>query len=137
MQQRPSPEDDFARMQGADAQTDDARLTLCVARTAVLDHGAVIANYAPVSGVLRDGDGKVAGVHLDVDGGIDVRAGVVVNAAGVWSDHVRALDEGPSGAPREWYSGRRAPQQLQQNGYRHRPADCPSRPWPANAGVRR
>jgi glycerol-3-phosphate dehydrogenase len=79
-----------------DAQTDDARLTLCVARTAVLEHGAVIANYAPVSGVLRDENGKVAGVHLDVDGGIDVRASVVVNAAGVWSDHVRALDEGQS-----------------------------------------
>ena len=31
-----------------DARADDARLTLTVARTAALDHGAVVANYAAV-----------------------------------------------------------------------------------------
>jgi glycerol-3-phosphate dehydrogenase len=83
-----------------DAQTDDARLTLAVARTAVLDHGAVAANYAPATDVLRHQDtGRVTGVRVQPSGGaapIDVRAGVVVNAAGVWSDHVRELDEGPA-----------------------------------------
>jgi glycerol-3-phosphate dehydrogenase len=76
-----------------DAQTDDARLTLTIARTAVL-HGAAIANHAAVRGLLKDGD-RVVGARVDADGAeIEVRARVVVNAAGVWSDDVRALDEG-------------------------------------------
>jgi glycerol-3-phosphate dehydrogenase len=78
-----------------DARADDARLTLTVLRTAVLDHGAVAANYAPVVGLLRDSDrsgGRVRGAVLE--DGTEVRAGVVVNAAGVWADEVRALDEG-------------------------------------------
>ena len=36
-----------------DAQTDDARLTLAVARTAA-DHGAMLANYASVTGLTKD-----------------------------------------------------------------------------------
>src|SRR4051794_24280514 len=69
---------------------------LVVARPAVLDPGAAAANYAPVPSLLKDRSGKVAGAHLAIGDGIDVRAGAVVNAAGVWSDHVRVLDEGPS-----------------------------------------
>jgi glycerol-3-phosphate dehydrogenase len=78
-----------------DARTDDARLTLTVARTAVLDHGAIAANYAPVTALLKD-DGRIRGARLDADGTgpVDVRAAAVVNATGVWADHVRALDEG-------------------------------------------
>ncbi|MBW3668270.1 MAG: glycerol-3-phosphate dehydrogenase/oxidase, partial [Actinobacteria bacterium] len=74
-----------------DAEADDARLTLTIARTAVVDHGAVAANYAEVVGLLRAGD-RVVGARLA--DGTDVRAGCVVNAAGVWADEVRALDEG-------------------------------------------
>jgi glycerol-3-phosphate dehydrogenase len=74
-----------------DAQADDARLTLAIARTAV-DHGAVVANYAPVVALLKGDAGKVRGAQLA--DGTEVRASVVVNAAGVWSDDVRALDEG-------------------------------------------
>lgn len=81
-----------------DAQADDARLTLALARTAVLDHGAVAANYAAVTALLHDGPGgRAVGARVDADGsgaGIDVRAEVVVNATGVWTDEVRALDEG-------------------------------------------
>ena len=36
-----------------DARADDARLTLAVARTAALDHGAVVANYAEVTGLAH------------------------------------------------------------------------------------
>ena len=75
-----------------DAQADDARLTLTIARTAVLDHGAVAANYSPVVGLLKDANGRTAGARLA--DGTEVRAKVVVNAAGVWVDEVRALDEG-------------------------------------------
>ena len=79
-----------------DARADDARLTLAVLRTAVLDYGAVAANHTSVTGFLVAPDGRVNGVSVAPDGGdpFDVRATVVVNAAGVWSDQVRALDEG-------------------------------------------
>ena len=78
-----------------DAAADDARLTLTVMRTAALDHGAVTVNGAGVVGLLKDGD-RAAGARVRTAEGdeLDVRAGVVVNATGVWSDELRALDEG-------------------------------------------
>ena len=41
-----------------DAQADDARLTLTLLRTAA-DHGAVIANHAPVVELTKGADGRV------------------------------------------------------------------------------
>ena len=77
-----------------DAQTDDARLTLTVARTAA-DHGAAAANHCEVVAVLKGGDGRVQGATVRAGNDtFDVRARVVVNAGGVWADQVRALDEG-------------------------------------------
>ena len=80
-----------------DARADDARLTLAVARTAALDHDAVVANHAEVTGLVRDGRGKVAGalVRPTIGPGheIEVRASVVVNATGVWADDLRALED--------------------------------------------
>jgi glycerol-3-phosphate dehydrogenase len=76
-----------------DAQTDDARLTLTIARTAALDHGATVVNHARVTGLIKEA-GRVAGVQVDAGGAqIEARARVVVNATGVWADDVRALDE--------------------------------------------
>jgi glycerol-3-phosphate dehydrogenase len=75
-----------------DAQTDDARLTLAIIRTAVLDHGAVALNHCPVTGFVKDVDERVCGARL-ADGTV-VRAGAVVNATGVWADEVEALDSG-------------------------------------------
>src|SRR5262245_3928095 len=85
-----------------DAQADDARLTLAVARTAALDFGATVVNHAAVTGILKDGTGRVAGAVVDTGGTaaggtgrqIEVRARIVINATGVWADDVRALDEG-------------------------------------------
>ncbi|HEV3266430.1 MAG TPA: glycerol-3-phosphate dehydrogenase/oxidase [Acidimicrobiales bacterium] len=78
-----------------DARTDDARLTLTVARTAVLDHGAVAANHTRVVSLTTGSDGRVSGARVVPDDGqaFDIRASVVVNAAGVWADEVRTLDE--------------------------------------------
>jgi len=77
-----------------DAQTDDARLTLAIARTAA-DYGAAVANYATLVGLDKGPDGRVQTARVVADGQtIEVRASVVVNATGVWSDDVRALDEG-------------------------------------------
>src|SRR2546430_11286166 len=74
-----------------DAQADDARLTLTIVRTAVLDHGAVAANYAGVTELLKGNGGRVVGARV---GDVDIPAEVVVHATGVWSDQVRALHEG-------------------------------------------
>jgi glycerol-3-phosphate dehydrogenase len=78
-----------------DARADDARLTLTVLRTAVCRYGAVAANYAPVVAFDKDpSSGQVNGARLA--DGTSIRASVVINATGVWSDLVRALDEGAS-----------------------------------------
>ena len=47
-----------------DARADDARLTLTVARTAVLDHGAVAANYLTAESFVTGPDGRVAGARV-------------------------------------------------------------------------
>ncbi len=76
-----------------DCRTDDARLTLTIALTAAT-HGAVCANDARVTALLKDEGGRAIGAQVEADGAsVDVRAAVVVNAAGVWADDVRALDE--------------------------------------------
>jgi glycerol-3-phosphate dehydrogenase len=74
-----------------DAQTDDARLVLRILQEAVLDGGEAL-NYVEASGLLLDEQGRVVGVRLtDLDAGRDaaVRARVVVNATGAWSDNLR------------------------------------------------
>ncbi len=75
-----------------DAVTDDARLTLTVALSAVRQ-GAAAVNYVEAVG-LEKADGRIAGVHYrDLVGGGEgtVRASVVVSAAGPWTDQVRSL----------------------------------------------
>jgi glycerol-3-phosphate dehydrogenase len=77
-----------------DCRTDDARLTLAIARTAA-SHGAAVANYTRVVSLLKGADGKVCGARVEADGKeLDVRARAVVNATGVWSDDLRTMDEG-------------------------------------------
>ncbi len=82
-----------------DARADDARLTLTLARTAALEHGAVVANYTPVVRLTSDEGGRTTGAVVrpdpaDPSSEFPVHARVVVNATGVWADDVRALDEG-------------------------------------------
>lgn len=78
-----------------DARADDARLTLTLARTAAIDHGAVVANRTEVVAVRKDAQGRAAGAVVEADGQrIEITASAVINACGVWSDDVRALDEG-------------------------------------------
>lgn len=78
-----------------DARVDDARLTLTVAKTAA-SLGAVTVNRVEATGLLRE-SGRVAGAVLTdrlTGNRVEVRASVVVNAAGVWADELRAMDEG-------------------------------------------
>jgi glycerol-3-phosphate dehydrogenase len=82
-----------------DARGDDARLTLCLARTAVERFGAVVATYAKATGVTHDTAGRASGVTVTpVAPGDDVTpfevpTRVVVNATGVWADEFTSLDE--------------------------------------------
>jgi glycerol-3-phosphate dehydrogenase len=77
-----------------DARADDARLTLTLARTAAIEFGAAVANYAPVVQINAGAGARVQPDAADPSSAFDIRARVVVNATGVWADDVRALDEG-------------------------------------------
>jgi len=80
-----------------DATADDCRLALAVARTAVERFGAVVLTYAGVSGLERGSTGRVEALQVrpsapgEGTDPIEVKARVVVNAAGVWSDELRAM----------------------------------------------
>jgi glycerol-3-phosphate dehydrogenase len=84
-----------------ECQTDDARLTIEVARTAHA-YGARLANHARVTALLGEGRVTGAAVTDELTGGrFEVRATVVVNATGVWAAEVAALagrTAGPDGA---------------------------------------
>ncbi len=77
-----------------DAQADDARFTMTVARTAAA-HGAVIATRARAVGLLHDAAGeRVVGARVrDTESGreVDVSARRVIVCAGVWTDPVHEL----------------------------------------------
>jgi glycerol-3-phosphate dehydrogenase len=77
-----------------DGQFDDARLAVNLAQTAAAS-GATILNYCSVKSFLKS-DGKIAGVQVkDLISGheYEVKAKVVINATGVFSDAVQHLDD--------------------------------------------
>ena len=76
-----------------DAQCDDARLVVATARSAML-HGADVATYTRVIGLERSG-GEVRGAVVEDEymRQAQVRAAVVVNATGPWSDTLRRLED--------------------------------------------
>src|SRR5690606_31011874 len=77
-----------------DGQFDDARLAISLAHTA-WDQGAVLLHHAPVEKLLEAED-RVAGVVVrdEVTGRVhEVRAKVVINATGVWTDALRRMDQ--------------------------------------------
>ncbi|HEV2844234.1 MAG TPA: glycerol-3-phosphate dehydrogenase/oxidase [Thermoanaerobaculia bacterium] len=77
-----------------DAQFDDARLAVILART-FADLGGVAVNYAPAVGLLKEGE-LVRGVRVrDAETGEEheVRARAVVNATGVFADGLRRMDD--------------------------------------------
>jgi glycerol-3-phosphate dehydrogenase len=85
-----------------DAQFDDARLAIALART-VFDHGGLALNYMRVTSFLKFQDPnfplstqRISGVEtVDAETGETFRltAHCVINAAGVWVDSVRELDD--------------------------------------------
>ena len=76
-----------------DAQFDDARLAIALAQ-AVFAHGGVAVNYLRVESLLKE-NGRVCGALVrDTEIGEQflVKARVVVNATGVFTDAVRRMD---------------------------------------------
>jgi glycerol-3-phosphate dehydrogenase len=76
-----------------DAVMDDARVLLRILREAVRAGGTAL-NYARAERLLRTGNGQVCGVLLrnrvsPQGNTVEVKAKVVVNASGAWSDEVR------------------------------------------------
>jgi glycerol-3-phosphate dehydrogenase len=78
-----------------DAQADDARHTLTVARTAAR-YGAVVRSSTQAVGFARESDRVVGVVVRDAEDGREttVAAGVVLNCTGVWTDEIQALSGG-------------------------------------------
>jgi glycerol-3-phosphate dehydrogenase len=74
-----------------DAQVDDARYTITVARTAAR-HGAHVLTRASAVSLLRDGSRVTGAVVRDEETGraFDVHASRVIVCAGVWSDLVHS-----------------------------------------------
>jgi glycerol-3-phosphate dehydrogenase len=84
----------------ADCATDDARLVLALVKDS-FTRGLLAASYAEIVGFEKE-NGKIAGVRVQdsISGDqFDVKAKVVVNATGPWSDKLRKLDD-PSAEPR-------------------------------------
>ena len=85
-----------------DAQVDDARFVLELARTAAM-HGAHVINRVAAVSMLRDGE-RVVGVRARENRTgeeCDIRARRVIAAAGVWSDEIQAMlgDDALKSAP--------------------------------------
>ena len=75
-----------------DCQVDDARHTMLLARTAA-HHGARVVTRTRVTGFVREGE-RVTGVtatDLETGRELTVRAKVVINAAGVWTDEIQEM----------------------------------------------
>lgn len=82
-----------------DAQFDDARLAIAIARTAA-SRGATLLNHARVVELVKE-NGRVAGVVArdQFDGQpIRARGRVVVNATGVFADELRQIDDPGGGS---------------------------------------
>ena len=83
-----------------DAQFDDARLALALARTAA-SRGALLINYCAATGLLHEA-GKLVGLHCEdreSGQGYTLRAACVINATGVWVDELRQQDGEVMGRP--------------------------------------
>lgn len=95
---RLAPQLDPKGLKGAflyyDARTNDARLVIEIIKAAN-ERDAAIANYSKVESFLRDSDGKISGacVQDEFTGEqIELRAGVTINATGIWLEETIRLN---------------------------------------------
>ena len=77
-----------------DGQFDDARMAITLAQT-LADLGGICLNYVKVTGLCKDGNGRICGVMAeDLLSGehYTVSARLVVNATGVFADDIMRMD---------------------------------------------
>ncbi len=87
-----NPDAFVGAIQYYDAQMDDARYTMTLARTAA-QYGARVTTRTRVTGLLKE-SGRVVGAvvrDLENDKEITVRAKRVISATGVWTDDIQEL----------------------------------------------
>jgi glycerol-3-phosphate dehydrogenase len=93
-----SPEGLFGGISYYDAQFDDARLGIALART-LSDLGGMAINYMPVTGLLKQSapiSSRVTGVLArDEESGreFEIPAKAVINATGIFTDSIRRMDD--------------------------------------------
>jgi glycerol-3-phosphate dehydrogenase len=83
-----------------DGQFDDSRMAFALAE-ACAEKDGIVLNYFKVSSLLKDSEGKISGViakDLDTDKDYPLRAGLVINATGVFADSIARMDD-PSAKP--------------------------------------
>ena len=83
-----------------DAKMDDAKFVQHIIREAVAEGGTAI-NYCKVEKLLRNQNGTVCGILLADQGSsdlgeIEIKAPVVINATGPWSDDLRKQIDAPA-----------------------------------------
>ncbi len=115
-----------------DAQFDDARLALALARTAA-SHGALMLNHMPVTGLLTEyPSGHIKGLTCqDAETGQErnLKARCVVNATGVWVDQIEAMLHAPSGQ----LSGAKLPRAVRPSQGAHLVVDASF--WPGSSAL--
>jgi glycerol-3-phosphate dehydrogenase len=77
-----------------DGQFDDSRMAFALAQSCA-DRGGIVLNYFRVSGLLKDGYGKINGVKAsDISSGEEfiLKTKLVINATGVFADEIARMD---------------------------------------------
>lgn len=83
-----------------DGQFDDSRMAVTLA-SACVENGGTVLNYFKVGALLKNEEGRICGVNAtDLESGnkYDVKAGLVINATGVFADEIHRMDD-PSSKP--------------------------------------
>lgn len=78
-----------------DGQFDDSRLAINLAQT-LIENGGTAINYCGITGLLKNEDGSVTGVYCtddETENSYSIKAKVVINATGVFTDEILAMDE--------------------------------------------
>lgn len=77
-----------------DAQFDDSRLAINLMQTAI-EHGAIVVNYARVTGLIKNKEKMITGVLVEdkIDGGaFELKGKCIINATGIFVDEIIKMD---------------------------------------------
>ena len=78
-----------------DGQFDDSRMAVALA-SACVEKGGTVLNYMRLTGFLKDEKGKITGVRAkETLSGKEysIKAGLVINATGVFADELHRMDD--------------------------------------------